>query len=370
MDPAALILEACRHGGLKCLEGALQELGKYGLVGATHLAAVGVKPFLLAGTSWAGPFIGSHVRQMPWTTKLSTRQPQDVGVVRERIRRSRTAGRPTTFRVRGTFFPCLLLCSGWWERRRRTVPPVLRTNVQSWLMHGFEQWAPSWDFSLPTSELASRYLFAQIGEGDEADSIAVVVCGEEKVQQVQQFVADRMVFEAEVTGQLTHRRYLVDEDGLDEEFRGVLETWGDAFSYCLLVKEDEPEHKVEPLRSRDPSSMVYSGYLWQCLAPKEWIRERHGLRSFEEWNRQDQPLTLNEIYFVWEHTNFAKPDAVAYNLDSLAHKRAYLEKRHGELVLIQQSSPLAVLDPAEQPAYEKSGFYEWMATRFGNEAEQ
>jgi hypothetical protein len=54
---------------------------------------------------------------------------------------------------------------------------------------------------------------------------------------------------------------------------------------------------------------------------------------------------LNQVYFVWEHTNFAKQGAVAYNLESLEHKERYLRDKRGELVLVQKSSPLVPGEP-------------------------
>ena len=40
------------------------------------------------------------------------------------------------------------------------------------------------------------------------------------------------------------------------------------------------------------------------------------------------PPRMDEVYFVWEHTNFARSDAVDYNLDSLRHKTEFLNERN------------------------------------------
>ena len=88
--------------------------------------------------------------------------------------------------------------------------------------------------------------------------------------------------------------------------------------------QNDTRHRISILAEE---TGIYSGYLWKCVAPLSWME-----------NSRD--LHLNQAYFLWEHTNFARQEAVAYNLDSLAHKEEYLRARHGDLVLIQKSSPL------------------------------
>jgi hypothetical protein len=79
-------------------------------------------------------------------------------------------------------------------------------------------------------------------------------------------------------------------------------------------------------------TQVYSGYLWKCVAPKRYLK--------------DKRVSLNDVWFIWEHTNFASPEAVSYNLDSLERKEDYVRRDHGELVLVQKSSFLVPGDPA------------------------
>jgi hypothetical protein len=66
-------------------------------------------------------------------------------------------------------------------------------------------------------------------------------------------------------------------------------------------------------------------------------------------NLADHKLTVADVYFIWEHTNFASPAAVAYNLDGLRSKEEYLERRCGELVLVQKSSTIVPGDPRWNP---------------------
>lgn len=59
----------------------------------------------------------------------------------------------------------------------------------------------------------------------------------------------------------------------------------------------------------------------------------------EEWLKGEEILGLNEVYFVWEHTNFVAKEAVAYNLEGLEHKERFIAKLHpgSKLILLQKS---------------------------------
>jgi len=72
------------------------------------------------------------------------------------------------------------------------------------------------------------------------------------------------------------------------------------------------------------------------------------------WYVEGNVPSINEVFFIWEHTDFSKPDAVAYNTDSLEKKAAYFKERYGELVLLQKSSDLV---PGEEPLFCTSEFY-------------
>jgi len=132
------------------------------------------------------------------------------------------------------------------------------------------------------------------------------------------------VFEAEVTGYLYHRRHL--------KFAVLpeVEQWGKFFDYALVVRDDKEKHGITRLAEE---TETYSGYLWQCLVPTSWLKE-------------GETLHLNQVYFIWEHTDFTKEDAIRYNLDSLERKRAYLEARHGDMVVLQKSCGVVPGEPA------------------------
>ena len=246
--------------------------------------------------------------------------------------------KPVSISVTGTLFPCALLSSGWWEKHSRERPRKVkwRDEIQEWLFQGFDLWAPSWDFTwhLDDWETSKKrpYFIAQLGDGDEANSLPVLIPGEKAMRLVQfaaeQKPADRWGgIDAEITGVLGHRKYF--KGDLEP---GALELFGGLLDYCLWIDEENPKHGIEPLTR---STTVYSGYLWKCVAPLTSIT-------------QGKP-SLRDVYFIWEHTNFASPAAVAYNLDSLARKEEYLQRRYGEFVLVQKSSSLVPGKPQWSP---------------------
>jgi hypothetical protein len=136
---------------------------------------------------------------------------------------------------------------------------------------------------------------------------------------------------ATVAGVLCHRSHCPEADRL-----GLV---GGILDFCIWLKPGEDKHKISPDRGKPD---VYSGYLWKCVAPSEWIKE-------------GKALNLNEDYFIWEHTNFSDQNSVKYNLDSLGHKEAYIRTFHdsSNLVLLQKSS---ILVPGT-PKWSKEEFY-------------
>ena len=235
---------------------------------------------------------------------------------------------PIPMKVRGTLFPCALLSSGWWERH---IPAQARRikwrdPVQKWLFYGFDLWGPSWDFSWNFEEWeASRkrpYFIAQLGDGDEVNSLPVLIPRSKAIKLQNEFGKDFLRgIEMEIVGVLGHRKHFASM--IDPK---ALELFGGLLDYSLWVDEDDPKHKITPL-CRDTD--VYSGYLWKCVAPKDLLA--------------DQRLSLNDVYFIWEHTNFASRDAIQYDLDALQRKEEYIQHRFGsgrELVLVQKSSAI------------------------------
>jgi len=261
----------------------------------------------------------------PWD--LTIRGTEHISDLRLKLLNSPHLDRPALITVRGTLFPCALLSSGWWERhgKAKHVRPRWRDDLQQWLFNGFDLWAPSWDFTWVqshTGDAGRPFCIAQLGGGDEADSIPVVI-PREKAWKLQEHLQQGWGgVEANVTGLLGHRG----------QFRAdcpELELFGGLLDFCLWLNEDDARHRISMLREETD---LYSGYLWKCVAPTEWLKSsRH--------------LDLNQVYFVWEHTNFASAEAVAYNLESLEHKERYLRERRGDLVLVQKSSPLVPGEP-------------------------
>lgn len=238
----------------------------------------------------------------------------EVESLRSKLVRTRPIERPTLMTVVGTFFPCLLLFPAWWERLSRAERRDIawRDDLQEWLFYGFEEWGPSWDLSLATGDGGQPDLFAQVGTVDELNSLPVIVTGEQARRLRQELLPAHPVFEAEITGVLTHRSHI---QRSEERTR-----WGKAFDYALVVREDE-RHAVR-YRGTTPT---YSAYLWQCWVPDQWFVP-------------DRPPRIDDVYFAWEHTDYTKDGALAYNLDGLRKKAEYLEHRHGPLTLLQKSS--------------------------------
>lgn len=233
---------------------------------------------------------------------------------------------PKQLAVSGTLFPCALLSSGWWERQARAQKKQLkwRDGVQQWLFNGFDLWGPSWDFTWDLENWEKnrerRYFIAQLGDGDEANSLPVLIPGE-KARRLQEYFRDHNWggMQATVTGLLGSRKHFAAD--IDPQ---ALELFGGLLDYCLWLDPDNPKHCVEPLVE---DTEVYSGYLWKCVAPRAWVPS-------------GRKPCVNDVYFVWEHTNFANRDAVAYALEALDLKERYLARRHGELLLVQKSSAM------------------------------
>jgi hypothetical protein len=249
---------------------------------------------------------------------------ETVANLRSKLLLGVTLERPKLLTVEGTLFPCALLSSGWWERQIETKTPAVsyrwRNRIQEWLFNGFDLWAPSWDFTWTLddglSDAVGPRFIAQLGSGDEADSLPVVI-PESKTTKLREWFAESWGgADVEITGLLGQRDHFPKCKGLTF-FGGVLD-------YCLWLDEAEPLHKIR--RSRI-STALYSGYLWKCVVPHEWMQGNQSVR-------------LRDAYFIWDHTNFAADEAVKYSLDALEHKENYLRRMHGDLVLIQKSSNL------------------------------
>jgi len=279
--------------------------------------------------------VGRDFLGEPWQPKDLENHEIDVSDLRTKLLRSRGIKNPILVTVRGTLYPCALLSPGWWDRQDeyRECSPKWNDSLQKWLFNGFDLWGPSWDFSWELErdrkDKKEPYYIAQLGGGDEADSLPVMVPLEKADKLRGEFLSGWGGLEVKVTGLLGHRRQFSQTPLKVDLVGGLLD-------YCIWLREGDHRHKISLLVDE---TEMYSGYLWKCVAPRKWLDVK-------------KALSLNDVYFIWEHTNFADKEAVKYNLDSLVHKERYITKMHGDLVLLQKASPLVPGQP------------EWSAQRF------
>jgi hypothetical protein len=222
--------------------------------------------------------------------------------------------------------------TGWWQGEHGlTLADQIKwgdDHLKRWLFTGFEMWGPSWDMNSDGS--GGDYLLGQIGEGDEADSLLCVVEGRKADDLRARLSSDAQSFKIRARGFLQHPH-----DIPNEALRDRIKKWGEMFNYCLFVSANVPAHFAKPV-SQDDASGLYSGYLWQCWLPNSLAK----YRGEEAGKMVLQTPAVDELYFVWEHTNFANRSVIDYNLDSLRHKSQALRDKKGDLVLVQKSSAL------------------------------
>jgi hypothetical protein len=278
-------------------------------------------------------FVSPAAEELAHQIGPSSRRVFQIDELRRAIQE--VPGAPEQFDIEGMFFPAVLLCSGWWERRYgRTLADTTRwtDNLQHWLFSGFERWGPSLDVN-PAGEQRNHYLLGQIGRGDEADSLLIIIAAA-KAQTVQErLMRSVQAFRIRATGLLCHRNHIP-----DAAVRRHVAAWGASFDYCLLVSAENKEHSIHPL----PDALeMYSGYLWQCWLPRE-----HARYANSESNTFLLPPRLTDVYFTWEHTDLSNESALSYNIDSLQHKVEFLRRRFKDLILVQKSSDLLLGDQA------------------------
>ncbi len=341
------------HGGVAAGDGGYAAGHDINIDNSVHnyLASKGIKPFKI--------FCGDPSHPL----KETSSGVMNVSALREDILQidnpREMLPHPTPVCIQGTLYPCALLVSGWWTRQQagKIEEPRWDNDIQAWLFHGFHEWGPSWDFTwnFENEEEAQvkPYFLAQLGEGDEANSIPVLIPHEKAKKLHERFLEEGHGLgikvgglEVEITGLLTHRIHFKGQElegfGLQKE---------DILNFCIWLKEGEAGHKIELKKN---NTDIYSGYLWKLIAPQKWVAEK-------------KTLSLNQAYFVWEHTNFFKQDSVKYNLDSLEHKVSYIGKihkeKHGEdpFVLLQKSSALV---PGE-PKWSADEFYNFLRGKTG-----
>jgi hypothetical protein len=275
-----------------------------------------------------------------------SRKQINVRELKERLKNSEEYGgfkEPQLIKVRGTLFPAALLTAGWWERvkEKDNVTNFWRNDLQKWLFEGFDLWAPSWDVSWELDKVRQDekpYYIAQLTDGDEADSIPVIIPPKLANVWRDKFRNGWGGCEVEITGILGHRSQV-----RNQLPQGTV-LWEQAEDYCIWLKDDDNQYKIEHLNYK---TELYSGYLWQCWIPRKW------------WEESDS-IGLKDVYIVWEHTNFAAKDAYNYNLSFLRDKVSYIEKTDGELILLQKSHGLLV--PGD-PLWPIEDFYKILTHR-------
>jgi hypothetical protein len=312
----------------------LQDLiaGVQAIVGRDHSTTDGpdVAPYMVSRGPAAHRAFTARPGE-PWDS--STRGVVTIQSLRSRLVRHRMKlAEPVEITVRGTLFPCALLSSGWWESGKGKEARKFdwKDTLQQWLFHGFDQWGPSWDFTWNFENWSrSRkrpYFIAQLGDGDEANSIPVLLPAD-KAKKLSEHFQEKNAkggIEAEVSGLLGHRRHF----GKHVDPR-ALELFGGLLDYCLWLGVDKKKYKVSPLSER---TQIYSGYLWKCVAPKKWM--------------SNGAPVLDDVYFIWEHVNFAAPDSIAFSLEAMDNKEQQIRRKRGPLSLVQKSSHLVPGEPA------------------------
>jgi len=250
--------------------------------------------------------------------------------LKDELDKNLAPAQPHWVAVEGVFFPGTLMSIGWWKRRNKQLAKIKWNDPswQGWFFSGFEQWAPSWDIN-DWSAQSPTNLVGQIGANDEADSIPVLVKSPSKAAEIREDLADQLVLNACVRGLLCHESHFPLLDQLNEEDRGLLDIIKkvtDAQYYIIVFDGDDARNEVQFMRKKVD---YYSGYLWQCWSPKEWIPPD----PFQ--------TKLPGTYFVWEHSNLADKDVVRFGLDSLEAKLGLLRRRlqkrdlSGDMVLLQ-----------------------------------
>lgn len=147
------------------------------------------------------------------TGSIGGASAESVGTIkdlRERLAEVGQLNEPLDIKVRGTLFPAALLTAGWWERSRavKSLAIPWKNPLQAWLFKGFDLWAPSWDVcwgAVDPKDQSKEYYIAQLTEGDEADSLPVIVGRERAVRLSHEFSESWGGFEATIVGRLGHR---------------------------------------------------------------------------------------------------------------------------------------------------------------------
>ena len=280
--------------------------------------------------------------EQPWDTSFLGKE--HISSLRRKLLRIKNLDQPRLVTVQGTIYPCALLSPAWWERgdeSEHEAEPEWEDGLQKWLFYGFDLWGPSWDFSwdfdTPGQTAQRPFFIAQLGDGDEANSLPVIIPLEKARKLRDKLLGGWGGLEVRVLGLLGHRHQF------PKKGPARLDLVGGLLDYCIWLDETNRDHMISALANK---TSIYSGYLWKCVSPRVWVE-------------QSPAVCINQVYFIWEHTNFASREAVSYNLDSLSKKEDYLRQRHGEMILLQKSSALV----PGTPAWSSDRFYDLLTCK-------
>lgn len=279
-----------------------------------------------------GPEVQLPYQWRPLNAKAELSRPGTIDQLRDRLRHLEKVqelhnpgqpplDQPIPVKVRGTLFPCGLLSAGWWQRVTHGSLPKLdwRSPIQRWHFVGFNEWAPSWDFSWYLDDWDQsqhrQHFLAQFGDGDEGDSLPIYM-GQRDAITVHENLQDWGGMTAEVTGLLGHRTHFP-KFGPD-----YIQDVGGWMNYCLWLDPNKSGGSIEPAVG---SPDIYSGYLWKCITPTGWFNKGK--------------VGLDDVFFIWVHTDFSKPSAVAFSKDLLSSQEKLMH-RHIENTLGEKSFTL------------------------------
>lgn len=266
---------------------------------------------------------------------------ETIEVVLKRLASTTPKPEPEELTVTGVFFGCHLLYPGWWARpsTHGRLPTGFWTdaegastvrNIRHWLNSGFEQWGPSWNLADPGAQ--NQYVYGQIGHGDEANSLPVIVAPSIALR-LRAIMGSRLAIGVVATGVLyhcTHKTTHLRQE-MQLALQRMIEAGGGDMPYYLVVDDKAADGSKSNapgkinLSKEKPS--IYSAYMWQCLIRKQ--DRALGLAG---------TVPIENTVFLWEHTNLLDSDSIKFNHQALRFKKRYLERELGEKLLVLQHS--------------------------------
>ena len=166
----------------------------------------------------------------------------------------------------------------------------------------------------------------------------MVVTGRQQVAvlngiiQQQHLRFSHVAFKVRITGKLIKTNLLADNPLVSDASISI-----DPSGYILVVDRDQDDQH-EIVATRLEKQPMYSGYIWKCLADARVLCERHNLASIDDWTPSKYPPRVDDLYFIWEHTNFTCPEAIGFSAQCLDFKESLVRDRYESLKQIWKSS--------------------------------